>query len=315
MIDPEFLVPLAVAVVAILAAVAAFTVAWRRSAGADWKRSLGRETKQADRSMAGVSVREREAVLVGEPASDRPAPTPIELEEAQPEEAQTEEAQPEEAQPEEGERQVVTVASVHRLVEVSPEEAGVTRRSFFNRALGITFLVGFGGTQAISYLAFLWPKLSGGFGSDVNAGSVADLLSQAMNDDGSITPVFVPEAKAYVVPAPAQLSEQFADIPVAAGGVMALFQRCVHLGCRVPWCQTSQGFECPCHGSKYNGVGEYFAGPAPRNLDRFVIEITDTGELIIKTGSRLETPRAFQKSVEYPQGVSCISIVAAEGEA
>ncbi len=52
-------------------------------------------------------------------------------------------------------------------------------------------------------------------------------------------------------------------------GIVALYQRCVHLGCRVPFCQTSQWFECPCHGSKYNRVGEKKAGPAPRGLDRF----------------------------------------------
>jgi cytochrome b6-f complex iron-sulfur subunit len=74
----------------------------------------------------------------------------------------------------------------------------------------------------------------------------------------------------------------------------------------VPWCATSQGFECPCHGSKYNGVGEYFGGPAPRNLDRFVIELSPTGNLIIKTGTIIETPRAIDKSVEYPKGPSCI---------
>ena len=33
-------------------------------------------------------------------------------------------------------------------------------------------------------------------------------------------------------------------------GVVALYQKCVHLGCRVPWCTSSQWFECPCHGSQ-----------------------------------------------------------------
>ncbi|MPZ53245.1 MAG: Rieske 2Fe-2S domain-containing protein, partial [Acidimicrobiia bacterium] len=95
------------------------------------------------------------------------------------------------------------------------------------------------------------------------------------------------------------------DIPVAAGGLMALYQRCVHLGCTVPWCESSQGFECPCHGSKYDMVGEYFAGPAPRNLDRFEVENRD-GQLVIKTGTPIETPRAASRLVEYPQGASCI---------
>ncbi len=45
---------------------------------------------------------------------------------------------------------------------------------------------------------------------------------------------------------------------------MPLYQRCVHLGCRVPFCNSSKWFECPCHGSKYNEAGEYQLGPAPR---------------------------------------------------
>jgi cytochrome b6-f complex iron-sulfur subunit len=78
--------------------------------------------------------------------------------------------------------------------------------------------------------------------------------------------------------------------PVLAGmeeGIVALYQKCVHLGCKVPWCQTSQWFECPCHGSKYSRVGEKRGGPAPRGLDRFVVTVSgdkmtiDTGIVII----------------------------------
>ncbi|HEY6635509.1 MAG TPA: Rieske 2Fe-2S domain-containing protein, partial [Acidimicrobiia bacterium] len=129
---------------------------------------------------------------------------------------------------------------------------------------------------------------------------------QTVNPDGSKVPVFVPEARAYVVPAPDTLSAQFEGKNVAAGGLMALFQRCVHLGCRVPWCATSIGFECPCHGSKYNSAGEYFGGPAPRNLDRFVVEVRNGDRFIIRTGEIIETPRAPTASVQYPQGPSCI---------
>ena len=56
---------------------------------------------------------------------------------------------------------------------------------------------------------------------------------------------------------------------------MALYQKCVHLGCRVPFCQTSQWFECPCHGSKYNEAGEYQLGPAPTGLNRFKLTIDE----------------------------------------
>jgi cytochrome b6-f complex iron-sulfur subunit len=88
--------------------------------------------------------------------------------------------------------------------------------------------------------------------------------------------------------------------------LFALYQRCVHLGCRVPWCASSVGFECPCHGSKYNSVGEYFAGPAPRNLDRFQVEIRSGDRFVIKTGTIIQTPRAPIPSVKYPQGPHCI---------
>jgi cytochrome b6-f complex iron-sulfur subunit len=110
------------------------------------------------------------------------------------------------------------------------------------------------------------------------------------------------------VPAPETLSEQFVGKSVEAEGLTALYMRCVHLGCRVPWCAPSQGFECPCHGSKYNAVGEYFGGPAPRNLDRFVVEVRGAN-LWIRTGSIIQTPRAPERSVEYPQGPSCIGAV------
>jgi cytochrome b6-f complex iron-sulfur subunit len=189
---------------------------------------------------------------------------------------------------------------------VTSEESGVSRRQFFNRAITVTF-GSFLGLFGLYSLAFFWPKLTGGFGSDVDAGSVGDITAQTVNPDGSIVPVFVPEARAYVVPAPDALSEQYEGRNVEAGGLMAIFQRCVHLGCRVPWCATSIGFECPCHGSRYNSIGEYFAGPAPRNLDRFVVEIRNNDRFIIRTGQPVvETARAQRQSVPYPQGPSCI---------
>ena len=72
-------------------------------------------------------------------------------------------------------------------------------------------------------------------------------------------------------------------------GLVALYQRCVHLGCRVPWCKSSQWFECPCHGSKYNRVGEKKGGPAPRGLDRFPIDVGG-GTVAIDTGGRILGP-------------------------
>jgi cytochrome b6-f complex iron-sulfur subunit len=208
---------------------------------------------------------------------------------------------------------VVEILEAQRIVEVSPEEGGVSRRQFFNRAIAATFGT-FLAAQGIYYLAFFWPKLTGGFGADIDAGPVSDLRTKVFTAAGGILPVFIPEARAYLVPAPDSLSEQFEGVSVATDGLMALYMRCVHLGCRVPWCAPSQGFECPCHGSRYNAIGEYFGGPAPRNLDRFVVE-NRGGNFVIRTGSIIETPRAPELSIQYPQGPSCISAVAASPEA
>ncbi|HMC42913.1 MAG TPA: Rieske 2Fe-2S domain-containing protein, partial [Acidimicrobiales bacterium] len=43
-----------------------------------------------------------------------------------------------------------------------------------------------------------------------------------------------------------------------------------------------QWFECPCHGSKYNRVGEKKGGPAPRGLDRFGVSV-DGGQIVVDT--------------------------------
>jgi cytochrome b6-f complex iron-sulfur subunit len=283
----ENLILIGVAIVAIVGAVGAFAIAFKRSQPEpDPLEGLSRETRKADRSMAGVRV---EPIAAPEEEVEVVEDDVLEVDVVE--------------EPEE-ESHGVELVRQSRVIEVSVEEAGVSRRQFFNRALLATF-GSFLALMGVDSLAFLWPKLSGGFGADIDAGAVSDLQAQAVTPDGSVIPVFIPEARAYIVPAPSSLSEQYEGKGVEAGGLMALFQRCVHLGCRVPWCGPSQGFECPCHGSKYNAIGEYFAGPAPRNLDRFVVELNGD-RFIIKTGSPIETPRAPILSVNYPQGPSCI---------
>ena len=197
--------------------------------------------------------------------------------------------------------------------EISEEERYITRKQFLGKALGGTF-VAFMGIQALAWLGFLWPKVSGGFGSKVDAGKIEDLKNQIIQADGSVIPAFIPEARAYVLPFSESTAgdSQFTDGSTIADGLVAVYQRCVHLGCRVPWCNSSQGFECPCHGSKYNMVGEYYAGPAPRNLDRFVVNVSSAGKLIIDTGTIIESPRAPGLSVKYPQGLSCIALAPTE---
>jgi hypothetical protein len=81
-----------------------------------------------------------------------------------------------EVEPEEGtlaQPAGVRLVQTQRVVEVSPEEAG-SPRQFFNRAINATFF-SFLGLMGLGSLAMFWPKITGGFGSDVDAGAVTDL--------------------------------------------------------------------------------------------------------------------------------------------
>ena len=289
---PDLLV-IALGIVAALAAAGFFAIALRpgreETGGTDWRDGVDDATLRADRGRielaaagAGGDIAEAEAAVAV--IDEEPPAVPAEV-----------------GEPE------LAVAEVVRYREVPEDQQGINRRMFLNRALGATFflwLASLGG----GILAFMWPKVTGGFGADIDAGDAAEILTQVLNPDGTVTPLFVPEARSWVVRLADESvpASQFSDNSTVAGGLVAIFQTCVHLGCRVPWCASSQGFECPCHGSKFNSVGEYDGGPAPRNLDRFTVSINDANRFIISTGSIIATSRAQEQSVTYPQGPSCI---------
>ena len=89
------------------------------------------------------------------------------------------------------------------------------------------------------------------------------------------------------------------------GSLYALYQKCTHLGCRVPLCDSSEMFECPCHGSVYNIKGEYIAGPAPRGLDRFPVTI-EGSDIRVDTGTLIEGPaKGILTGPAEPAGPSC----------
>jgi Rieske Fe-S protein len=50
---------------------------------------------------------------------------------------------------------------------------------------------------------------------------------------------------------------------------IALWSRCMHLGCPVRYVQAAARFICPCHGGVYNFRGQVAGGPPVRPLDRF----------------------------------------------
>jgi cytochrome b6-f complex iron-sulfur subunit len=171
------------------------------------------------------------------------------------------------------------------------ETLGVTRRQFFNRSIVVSFTLGLSGFGAAS-LAFLWPSGAGGFGSKINVGSLDDIKIAIADGDGF---AYYPEGRMWITEFPSSAIDKAKAVysPVELtgmeAGVIALYQKCPHLGCRVPECATSQWFECGCHGSQYNRVGEKKGGPAPRGMDRFAMEVSGE-QLTVDTGQVVEGP-------------------------
>jgi nitrite reductase/ring-hydroxylating ferredoxin subunit len=68
-------------------------------------------------------------------------------------------------------------------------------------------------------------------------------------------------------------------------GVYAVSTVCTHLGCIVK--SVPDGFDCPCHGSKFSKDGFVLRGPAPKGLPRLgVTRISDT-EFLVDEGLNL----------------------------
>lgn len=196
---------------------------------------------------------------------------------------------------------------------VPPDEEtiGVARRQFLNRGIVAMFGLGLSGFGA-SVLAFLWPTGVSGFGSVINVGQIPDIQAAIKAGGGFF---YVPEGRMWVTEYPAQAlakaQDQYGFYPqVEAGllaGVTALYQTCPHLGCRVPECLTSQWFECPCHGSQYNRVGEKKGGPAPRGMDRFPMAISATKDLLVDTGAVIAGPPIGTNTTgQEAEGPNCI---------
>lgn len=189
----------------------------------------------------------------------------------------------------------------------------VERRTFLRYAMAGSLGLGTAGA-GVGFVGMLWPSLGGGFGADItlpdSAASIADQI------EADRAPYEYPAGRMYVVvwdPSVTGAEEQYGDQHTAilpdGRGLMAIYQKCVHLGCRVPWCQSSQWYECPCHGSKYNKWGEWTGGPAPRGLDRFPSRINDDGTFTVSTGIILTGPaRTARVLQQEPEGPNCVDL-------
>ncbi|TVR36296.1 MAG: hypothetical protein EA388_04205 [Nitriliruptor sp.] len=187
----------------------------------------------------------------------------------------------------------------------------VERRTFLRYSLIGSVGAGLGGFGLAS-LGFLWPGSPEGLFGEVPLGNANDLADEIQNERA---PIRVPEGGISIIVwdpsvsgADAAYGEHHQAILSDDVGLMALNSAsCPHLGCGVPWCQSSQWFECPCHGSRYNRLGEWTGGPAPRGLDRYASFINGDGEFVVDLGQELTGPARTANILEQsPEGPHCV---------
>ena len=183
---------------------------------------------------------------------------------------------------------LVTAGGPPAIVVVRPEPVGVQLPEVSRRkVLLIGFWSAMGATMfgiVATIINSLYARDVAGFGGTVFVGSVDQLApgKKLHNLD----------AKAWIVRFDA---EQARRNNAQEGAIMALYHKCPHLGCTVPYRadfsredprngETYAGwFLCPCHGSTYSDGGVRVFGPAPRSLDTFALTIAG-GKMTVNTG-------------------------------
>jgi cytochrome b6-f complex iron-sulfur subunit len=157
-------------------------------------------------------------------------------------------------------------------------DSKVSRRDF------LTLFWGSAGVLAVTELSlaglrFLSPRPSDGeFGGLFNLGHFEGY------PNSSVTPV---EAGRFYL------------VRLEDGGFLAIYRRCTHLGCAVPYDPGTSEFVCPCHGSAFTQDGEVLNQPAPRPLDLFTLSINEDGEILVDTGQPIERERSDPAHVVY----------------
>jgi len=66
------------------------------------------------------------------------------------------------------------------------------------------------------------------------------------------------------------------------GGFHAISSVCTHLGCIAERAEDGQ-FHCPCHGSRFDAVGNVKGGPAPKGLVWAELSVSPEGWLVADT--------------------------------
>lgn len=156
-------------------------------------------------------------------------------------------------------------------------EPNTSRRDFLKLAwLGLGALVAV--EAGVMSVAFSLPRLAEGeFGGILTAGPVDDFPAN------SVTPFN--QGRFYL----SRLED---------GGFLALYRKCTHLGCTVPWQASQRQFVCPCHASAFDAKGDVLNPPAPRAMDLFPVIIED-GVVKVDTSTVISRDKFDPAQVVY----------------
>jgi len=149
--------------------------------------------------------------------------------------------------------------------ESQTDKKTISRRRFIGFAwiAAAAVVVGelIGGT-----LAFLWPRRRGGK-------SVTFFIAGKQTDFKVGEVVVFRKEKLFVAR--------------TEGGFLAISATCTHLHCIVNWNAVQRRFECPCHGAQFDQVGAVLAGPPPRPLDLYKLQMV-AGNVVIDKSVSIE---------------------------
>jgi len=143
----------------------------------------------------------------------------------------------------------------------------ISRRTFV--VATATATLGLAITEALRIVVkYLEPQQTEGFGGVFTLGSLEEFPPDSVTH--------VRQGRFYVVH--------------NGDGLLAIYQRCTHLGCLVPWQEEQGEFACPCHAGRYNLEGEVLSGPPPKPLSLFKLEVVE-GALIVDTSQVINRDR------------------------
>ena len=136
-----------------------------------------------------------------------------------------------------------------------------------------------------SLLDFMYPRGIKGFGGPVSAGNISEFPPGG-------DPVHFITGQFWLVNL--DPNETRAGGSGGGEGLLALWHKCPHLGCTVPWrsgftYDNDQGwYRCPCHGSTYTKAGIRVFGPAPRSMTTMKVDVDAAGNITVQTGDRTD---------------------------